>query len=130
MVRTDPTILDGWSPTGSYPETGLEEIDGDLLEEDFWPASFRVRPGGAIPGLPDVPLITLRQAAQGYRADQNCQSVRFQSFLPRTQAPTMGGARRPVLLPKLGGEHVLQALRQDPTTTRISGDRCWQSPPE
>ena len=24
-------------PTGSYPETGLEEINGDLLEEDFWP---------------------------------------------------------------------------------------------
>jgi hypothetical protein len=23
--------------TGSYPETGLEEINGDLLEEDFWP---------------------------------------------------------------------------------------------
>jgi hypothetical protein len=21
-----------------YPETGLEEIDGDLLEADFWPA--------------------------------------------------------------------------------------------
>ena len=24
-------------PTGSWPETGLEEINGDLLEEDFWP---------------------------------------------------------------------------------------------
>jgi hypothetical protein len=28
-------------PTGSYPETGLEEINGDLLEEDF--AGIRVR---------------------------------------------------------------------------------------
>jgi hypothetical protein len=24
-------------PTGAYPETGLEEINGDLLEADFWP---------------------------------------------------------------------------------------------
>jgi hypothetical protein len=23
--------------TGSYPETGLEEINGDLPEADFWP---------------------------------------------------------------------------------------------
>ena len=25
----------GGRPTGSYPETGFEEIDGDLLEADF-----------------------------------------------------------------------------------------------
>jgi hypothetical protein len=25
-------------PTGNYPETGLGEINRDLLEEDFWPA--------------------------------------------------------------------------------------------
>jgi hypothetical protein len=25
--------------TGSYPETGLEEIKGDLLEADFWTTS-------------------------------------------------------------------------------------------
>jgi hypothetical protein len=27
---------------GSYPETGLEEINGDLLEEDFWTASLQI----------------------------------------------------------------------------------------
>jgi hypothetical protein len=30
-----------WFPdcrqTGSYPETGFEEINGDLREADFWP---------------------------------------------------------------------------------------------
>jgi hypothetical protein len=30
--------------TGSYPETGLQEIKGDLLQADFWPASLRERP--------------------------------------------------------------------------------------
>jgi len=29
--------------TGSYPETGLGEITGDLPEEDFWPGTnFRI----------------------------------------------------------------------------------------
>ncbi len=32
-------------PTGSYPETGLEEINGDLLEADFWPGSLKVCSG-------------------------------------------------------------------------------------
>jgi len=31
--------------TGSYPETGLEEINRDLLEADFWAASLKVCPG-------------------------------------------------------------------------------------
>jgi hypothetical protein len=39
----------GWLPnrrqTGGYPETGLEEINGDLLEEDLGPASSRVCSG-------------------------------------------------------------------------------------
>ena len=26
--------------TGSYPEMGLEEINGDLPEQDFWTASI------------------------------------------------------------------------------------------
>ena len=30
--------------SGNYPETGLEEINGNLLEADFWP--------GVISGLP------------------------------------------------------------------------------
>src|ERR1017187_5033038 len=32
----------GGRPTGSWPETGLEEISGDFLEADLWPASSRV----------------------------------------------------------------------------------------
>jgi hypothetical protein len=32
-------------PPGSYPETGLEEINGDLPEADFGPASLKVHPG-------------------------------------------------------------------------------------
>ena len=31
---------------GNYPETGSEEINGDLLEEDFWP--------GITSGLPVI----------------------------------------------------------------------------
>jgi hypothetical protein len=27
----------GGRPHGTYPETGLEEINGDFLEADFWP---------------------------------------------------------------------------------------------
>ena len=30
----------GFSPKGYYPETGLGEINGDLLEADFWTAIF------------------------------------------------------------------------------------------
>jgi hypothetical protein len=30
-------IADVARPAGSYPETGLGEIDGDVLEADFWP---------------------------------------------------------------------------------------------
>ena len=26
-------------PTGSYPETGFEEVNGDLREADFWTTS-------------------------------------------------------------------------------------------
>jgi hypothetical protein len=29
-------FVGGWSATESYPETGCEEINGDLPEEDFW----------------------------------------------------------------------------------------------
>jgi hypothetical protein len=25
---------------GGYPETGFEEISGDVLEQDFWPAGM------------------------------------------------------------------------------------------
>jgi hypothetical protein len=28
--------------TGNYPETGLEEINGYVLETDFWTASLRI----------------------------------------------------------------------------------------
>jgi len=31
--------------TGSYPETGLEEINGDLREADAWSASLKVYSG-------------------------------------------------------------------------------------
>ena len=34
----------GWM-TGSYPETGLGEINGSLPEADFWPASLKVCSG-------------------------------------------------------------------------------------
>jgi hypothetical protein len=30
LVSSKRSLFTGW------PETGLEEIDGDLLEEDFW----------------------------------------------------------------------------------------------
>jgi hypothetical protein len=30
---------------GTYPETGLEEINGDLREADFWSASLKVYSG-------------------------------------------------------------------------------------
>ena len=33
-------IMDVWSQYGSYPETGLGEINRDLLEADFWPTSL------------------------------------------------------------------------------------------
>jgi len=32
-------------PHSDYPETGLEEIKGDLLEADFWPVEKK-RPRG------------------------------------------------------------------------------------
>src|SRR3954469_11934126 len=32
-------FFSGWSANRSYPETGFEEISGDLLQADFWPAS-------------------------------------------------------------------------------------------
>src|SRR5207237_4544743 len=35
--------LHGCRPTGSWPETGLAQINGDLLEVDFWPTSLRAR---------------------------------------------------------------------------------------
>jgi hypothetical protein len=31
-------LVDEPSAAGNYPETGLEEINGDLREADFWPA--------------------------------------------------------------------------------------------
>ena len=31
-------------PVVNYPETGLEEINGDLPEADFWPASLKFVP--------------------------------------------------------------------------------------
>jgi len=35
FVRRDE--LDDYRLLGSYPETGFGEIDGNLLEADFWP---------------------------------------------------------------------------------------------
>jgi hypothetical protein len=29
-------VLSGWSANGNYPETDLEEINGNVLEQNFW----------------------------------------------------------------------------------------------
>jgi hypothetical protein len=34
-----PSQIDDGRQAGSYPETGLEEINCDLLEADFWVVS-------------------------------------------------------------------------------------------
>jgi len=34
----------------NYPQTGLEEINGDLREADFWLALPKVRPGPLVSG--------------------------------------------------------------------------------
>jgi hypothetical protein len=41
-AETGESSANDHGPTGSYPQTDLEEINGDLLEADFWPA-FDVR---------------------------------------------------------------------------------------
>jgi hypothetical protein len=45
-VAAEEFTTPGWSATGSWPETGLEEINVDVLEGDFWPASSKVCAGG------------------------------------------------------------------------------------
>jgi|SRR5580700_9481611 hypothetical protein len=41
-------------PTGSYPETGLGEINGDVPEADFWPVSPNSRSGPITSELPVI----------------------------------------------------------------------------
>ena len=55
-------ITGGWSASGSDPETGLEEINRDLREADFRPASLRVRPGHS--GLPVIHSQFVREHIQ------------------------------------------------------------------
>jgi hypothetical protein len=40
--RAAATMLGRMVASRNYPQTGLEEINGDLLEADFWPTSLRV----------------------------------------------------------------------------------------
>jgi hypothetical protein len=42
--------------TGSYPETGLGDINGDLSEADFWPGCAL---GGSTFGLPVTVAFTI-----------------------------------------------------------------------
>ncbi len=49
--RLDESWCSGQS-VNRWPETGLEEINSDFLEADFWPASLRVCPGTFPPGSP------------------------------------------------------------------------------
>jgi hypothetical protein len=44
-IQPRATFLASSRPSGSYPETGLEEINGDLREADFWSASLKVYSG-------------------------------------------------------------------------------------
>jgi hypothetical protein len=37
LSRAVPQLLPVGRPTGSYPETGFEEINSDVPEDDFWP---------------------------------------------------------------------------------------------
>jgi hypothetical protein len=60
--------MDVWSQYGSYPETGLGEINRDLLEADFWPgiaSGLRVtrgEPSASVNGsaYASTPILTSR----------------------------------------------------------------------